>query len=140
MEHRWNETDRGKPTTRRKTCPSATLSTTNPTWTDPGSNPCLRGGRPVNNYRVTNSQPLILVLCQMNPTNVLLSSRINVSVSALSTSLRSILTLFSYVHLGIFPYRFYDRNLICVLISIMRTICLVHLTLLNLIDMKYRVL
>jgi hypothetical protein len=22
--------------TRRKTCPSATLSTTNPTWTDPG--------------------------------------------------------------------------------------------------------
>jgi hypothetical protein len=33
--------------TRGKTCPSATLSTTNPTWTDPGSN--LRGGRPVTN-------------------------------------------------------------------------------------------
>jgi hypothetical protein len=31
--------------TRVKTCPSATLSTTNPTWTDPGSNPGLRGGR-----------------------------------------------------------------------------------------------
>jgi hypothetical protein len=30
----------------RSTCPSATLSTTNPTWTDPGSNPDLRGGRP----------------------------------------------------------------------------------------------
>jgi hypothetical protein len=29
--------------TRGETCPSATLSTTNPTWTDPGSNPCLRG-------------------------------------------------------------------------------------------------
>jgi hypothetical protein len=29
-----------------KTCPSATLSTTNPTWTGPGSNPGLRGGRP----------------------------------------------------------------------------------------------
>jgi hypothetical protein len=29
--------------TRRKTCPSATFSTTNPTWTDPGSNPGLRG-------------------------------------------------------------------------------------------------
>jgi hypothetical protein len=28
MEHQWNEIDRGKPTTRRKTCPSATLSTT----------------------------------------------------------------------------------------------------------------
>jgi hypothetical protein len=26
MEHQWNEIDRGKPTTRRKTCPSATLS------------------------------------------------------------------------------------------------------------------
>jgi hypothetical protein len=32
-----------------KTCPSATLSTTNPTWTDPGSNPGLRGGRSVAN-------------------------------------------------------------------------------------------
>jgi hypothetical protein len=31
--------------TRGKTCPSATLSTTNPAWTDPGSNPGLRGGR-----------------------------------------------------------------------------------------------
>jgi hypothetical protein len=35
--------------TRGKTCPSATLSTTNPTWTDPGSNPDLRGGRPAAN-------------------------------------------------------------------------------------------
>jgi hypothetical protein len=30
-----------------KTCPSTTLSTTNPTWTDPGSNPGLRGGSDV---------------------------------------------------------------------------------------------
>jgi hypothetical protein len=35
--------------TRGKTCPSATLSTTNPTLTDPGSNPSLRGGRPATN-------------------------------------------------------------------------------------------
>jgi hypothetical protein len=35
--------------TRGKTCPSVTLSTTNPTWTDPGSNPDLRGGRPAAN-------------------------------------------------------------------------------------------
>jgi hypothetical protein len=35
--------------TRGKTCPSATLSTTNPTWTDPGSNPSLPGGRPAAN-------------------------------------------------------------------------------------------
>jgi hypothetical protein len=35
--------------TRRKTCPSATLSITNPTWTDPGSSPSLHGERPANN-------------------------------------------------------------------------------------------
>jgi hypothetical protein len=43
MEHRWNETDRGKPKYSGggggKTCPSATLSTKNPTWTDPDSIP-----------------------------------------------------------------------------------------------------
>jgi hypothetical protein len=37
MEHRWNEIDRGK------TCPSATLSTTNPTWTDPAANRLSHG-------------------------------------------------------------------------------------------------
>jgi hypothetical protein len=46
MEHQGNEIDRGKPTTRRKTCPSVPLSTTNHTWTDPGSNSGLRSGRP----------------------------------------------------------------------------------------------
>jgi hypothetical protein len=30
---------------------SATLSTTNPTWTDPGSNPGLCGERPATNHR-----------------------------------------------------------------------------------------
>jgi hypothetical protein len=35
--------------TLRKTCPTATLSTTNPTWTDPGSNPGLRCERPATN-------------------------------------------------------------------------------------------
>jgi hypothetical protein len=34
----------GKPKYSRKTCPDATLSTTNPTWPDPGSNPGRRGG------------------------------------------------------------------------------------------------
>jgi hypothetical protein len=32
--------------TRGEICPSATLSTTNSTWTDPGSNPGFRGERP----------------------------------------------------------------------------------------------
>jgi hypothetical protein len=35
--------------TWRKTWPIATLSTTNPTWTTPGSNPGLRGDRPATN-------------------------------------------------------------------------------------------
>jgi hypothetical protein len=35
IEHRWNETDRGKTEVfGGKTCPSATLSTTNLTWTE----------------------------------------------------------------------------------------------------------
>jgi hypothetical protein len=32
-----------------KTCPSATLSTTNLTWPDPGANPGRRGGKPATN-------------------------------------------------------------------------------------------
>jgi hypothetical protein len=32
-----------------RTCPSATLSTTNPTWPDPGSNPGRRSGKTVTN-------------------------------------------------------------------------------------------
>jgi hypothetical protein len=39
----------GKPKMEKKTCPSATLSTTNPTWTKAGANPVLRGDRPVTN-------------------------------------------------------------------------------------------
>jgi hypothetical protein len=35
--------------TRRKTCPSATLSTTNPTWIDTDANPGLLGERPATN-------------------------------------------------------------------------------------------
>jgi hypothetical protein len=38
--------------TRRKTCPSPTLSTTNPTWTALSTNPGLRGKKPATN-RVT---------------------------------------------------------------------------------------
>jgi hypothetical protein len=32
--------------TRRRTCPSATFSSTNPTWTAPDTNLCLRGEMP----------------------------------------------------------------------------------------------
>jgi hypothetical protein len=45
----WNEYWPGKPKYWEKTCPSATLSTTNFTWLDPGSNPGRRGGKPATN-------------------------------------------------------------------------------------------
>jgi hypothetical protein len=35
--------------TRRKPCPNATLSSTNPSWTDLGANPDLRDGTPTTN-------------------------------------------------------------------------------------------
>jgi hypothetical protein len=46
---RWNDNLQGKPMYSEKTCPSATLSSTNPTWPDPGSNPGRRGGKPATN-------------------------------------------------------------------------------------------
>jgi hypothetical protein len=46
---RWNENWQGKPMYSEKTCPSATLSTANPTWPEMGSNPDRRGGNPAAN-------------------------------------------------------------------------------------------
>jgi hypothetical protein len=48
MKPRWNYTEENG-RALRKVCPIATLSTTNPTWTDPGANMRLRGERPVTN-------------------------------------------------------------------------------------------
>jgi hypothetical protein len=45
----WNEDWQGKPKYSEKTCPSAILSTTNPTWPDPGANSGRRGGKPATN-------------------------------------------------------------------------------------------
>jgi hypothetical protein len=45
----WNDDWQGKPKFSEKTCPSATLSATNPTWPDPGANPGRRGGNPATN-------------------------------------------------------------------------------------------
>jgi hypothetical protein len=44
----WNEWQ-GKPKYSEKSCPGATLSTTNPTWPDPGLNAGRRGGKPATN-------------------------------------------------------------------------------------------
>jgi hypothetical protein len=49
--------------TRGKTCPSATLSTTNPTWTDPGLNPGLHGAKNgLQNGPVNGSQDFMFIL------------------------------------------------------------------------------
>jgi hypothetical protein len=45
----WNNWQ-GKPKYSEKTCLSTTLSTTNPTWPDPDSNPGRRGGKPTTNH------------------------------------------------------------------------------------------
>jgi hypothetical protein len=46
---RWNENWQGKLKYSEKICPSATLSTTNPTWPDLGANPGPRGGKTATN-------------------------------------------------------------------------------------------
>jgi hypothetical protein len=49
-ERRWNDILTGENRrSRRRTCPSATLATTNPTWINPGANPGLRCERPATN-------------------------------------------------------------------------------------------
>jgi hypothetical protein len=45
----WNENWQGKPKYSEKNCPGPTLSTTDPTWPDLGSNPGRRGGKPATN-------------------------------------------------------------------------------------------
>jgi hypothetical protein len=67
--------------TRGKSCPSVTLSTTNLTWTDPGSNPGLRGGRSATN-RLSHGTAIGLVLAY----NVSVSSYMEQYNDILSTN------------------------------------------------------
>jgi hypothetical protein len=55
---RWNENWQGKPKYSEETCPSANLSTTNPTWPDLGSNLGRSGGKPATNRRVYTESSL----------------------------------------------------------------------------------
>jgi hypothetical protein len=48
--------------TQRKACPNAILFSTNPTWTDLGSNPGLRGERPATNRLSHGHGPSYIVL------------------------------------------------------------------------------
>jgi hypothetical protein len=64
---RWNEDWQGKPKYSEKTCPSATLSTTNPTYPDLGSNPCRRGGKPATNRLSYGAAPVVIPLLPQYP-------------------------------------------------------------------------
>jgi hypothetical protein len=48
-KQQWNDTDRVEPKDSEKTCPIATLSTTNPTWTDLGMNPGIQNEKLMTN-------------------------------------------------------------------------------------------
>jgi hypothetical protein len=50
MENLWNDTDREKQTNSHKTCPSATLPTSNLILTKPESNPGLNDEKSATNY------------------------------------------------------------------------------------------
>jgi hypothetical protein len=62
----WNEDSQGKPKYSEETCPSATSSTTNPTWPDPGLNPGRRGGKSATN-RLSYGTVSTLTLINLHP-------------------------------------------------------------------------
>jgi hypothetical protein len=65
--------------TRRETCPSATLPTTNPTWNDLGANPGLRGERPATNDHGTAESMDLLIFSRYRQTR-----RLNLAYSDVS--------------------------------------------------------
>jgi hypothetical protein len=78
----WNEDWQGKLKYSEKTCPSATLSTTNPTWLDPVLNTGRRGGKPATNrlsygaaflHRIEFRADPFMFLCQIYASHPLLT-------------------------------------------------------------------
>jgi hypothetical protein len=113
----WNEDWQGKPKYSEETCSSATLSTINPTSSDPGSNPDCCSGKPVTNrlsYDVTLSELITkktYKLCHnLDPflniyihTSLLLKN--NPCMKYLSHKLR---TLISFHNICCSKYKFYE--------------------------------
>jgi hypothetical protein len=67
MEQWWNDTFAGETKVLRENLPSANLSTTNPTWIDPGTNPGLRGERPATNCLSHGTAYLNLYVVKYSP-------------------------------------------------------------------------
>jgi hypothetical protein len=80
-----------------KTCPSVTLSTTNPTWPDPGSNPGRRDGKPATNrlsYGAALKDVLLFLFAlSVLSTVILLCSEENVRLSLLLSKAICIINL-----------------------------------------------
>jgi hypothetical protein len=81
---RWNENWQGKPKHSEKTCPSATLFATNPTWPDLGSNPGRLGGKPATNrlsYGTANANRIFTLHFLLWQTRVWWRNHIGISVT-----------------------------------------------------------
>jgi hypothetical protein len=99
-EPRWINTDRRKPKNWEKTCPSATLPTANPTWTDPVANPGTRCEKPAThllNQGLAVTCLLVYVYALRRPEICLIYLQEKIlDVSPL---------LANYVFAAIFPFR-----------------------------------
>jgi hypothetical protein len=98
----WNENRQGKPKYSEKTCPNASLSTTNPTLLDLGSNRGRRGWKQATNRLSYGTTLILLLVLYWN-----LSSHINcetnyIFVSRFSSKARNRLHINSWISL--FPH------------------------------------
>jgi hypothetical protein len=64
MEQWWNDIFAGETEVLGENLPSAILSTTNPTWIDPGANPGLQGERPATNRLSHGTASVSVFICQ----------------------------------------------------------------------------
>ena len=97
MEHWWNDTERGKANTQRKSRPSANLFTTNITWTDLELNPGFHNERPATGHLIHGREHtrtdilLLLLLRRYNFREVLAFS------TSVFHSVRSLMQSFQFV-------------------------------------------
>jgi hypothetical protein len=71
----WNEDWQGKPKYSEKTWPNSTLSTTNPTWPDTGSNPGRRDGKPATKRSSYGAASTYFLLIYLIPSSYTLRCR-----------------------------------------------------------------
>jgi hypothetical protein len=86
----------GKPKYLEKTCPSATLSVTYPTWPDLGSNPGCCGGKPATNHLSYGA-----ALSWMRIADVLIADNweftvLNFSIECIITANTEVLIVYSF--------------------------------------------